>query len=209
MISDKDFAFSIENRYIDRIEVVATTIDCDRYIADYRDRERFIALCKECGNYGKNWSCPPYADSSIEDLSKFKSCYIIGQKIIIKEEMRSLSTQTDDLTTVISDILLPVRELTDPLLRDLESKIEGSRVFFAGSCALCKRGECSRIIGEKCRYPDKIRPSLESVGFDIGCTASQLIKSELKWATKDTLPEYYLLISAIFTRRLPSTRGFR
>lgn len=58
-------------------------------------------------------------------------------------------------------------------------------------------GGCTRREGLPCRYPDKVRPSLESMGFDIGKTAKELFGLELKWASYGMLPEYYVLVGAV------------
>lgn len=59
-----------------------------------------------------------------------------------------------------------------------------------------------------CRYPDRIRPSLESLGFDIGKTASELLGIELKWSEPGSsgLPEYFTLVSGFFSSR-PANDG--
>jgi predicted metal-binding protein len=98
-------------------------------------------------------------------------------------------------------ILGEVRRNLDDRLLALEQQYPDSRAFFAGSCRLCKREECTRIIGEPCLYPNKIRPSLESFGFDISKISLQLLNTELKWGTKERLPEYYHLVSGLFTSR--------
>ena len=53
---------------------------------------------------------------------------------------------------------------------------------------------------EPCRHPEQMRHSLESVGFDISKTASQLLGMELKWATGIELPEYLVLVTALFVK---------
>lgn len=58
-------------------------------------------------------------------------------------------------------------------------------------------GGCTRREGLPCRHPDKVRPSLESMGFDIGKTAKELFGLELKWASYGMLPEYYVLVGAV------------
>lgn len=95
-------------------------------------------------------------------------------------------------------IIVETRSHLDKQLLALESKYPDSKAFFAGFCTLCTQ-ECARIIGEPCRYPTKIRHSLESFGFDIGKTASQLLNIDLKWSNDGRLPEYFTLVSGFFT----------
>ena len=87
------------------------------------------------------------------------------------------------------------RKRTDELLLEMEKTYKG-RAFFPGSCLLCPT--CTRTEGKPCLYPERVRPSLEACGFDIGKTASELLHIELKWGDKDRMPEYLLLVSGIF-----------
>lgn len=105
------------------------------------------------------------------------------------------------------------RVVMDRELLEKEAQLHG-RAFFAGTCLLCGRGAgqgtkrgakqgaesgggCTRREGLPCRHPDKVRPSLESMGFDIGKTAKELFGLELKWASDGMLPEYYVLVGAV------------
>lgn len=109
------------------------------------------------------------------------------------------------------------RVVMDRELLEKEAQLHG-RAFFAGTCLLCGRGAgqgtkrgakrgakqgaesgggCTRREGLPCRHPDKVRPSLESMGFDIGKTAKELFGLELKWASYGMLPEYYVLVGAV------------
>lgn len=74
------------------------------------------------------------------------------------------------------------------------------------TCA--RKGHAPGSEGRPCRYPDRIRPSLESLGFDIGKTASELLGIELKWSEPGSsgLPEYFTLVSGFFSSR-PANDG--
>ena len=98
-------------------------------------------------------------------------------------------------------ILEEVRRGLDDKLLNLKQQYSNSLVFFAGTCHLCKPDECTRISGKPCLYPDKVRPSLEAFGFDISKTSLQLLHTELKWGSKERLPEYFVLVSGLFTNQ--------
>lgn len=87
------------------------------------------------------------------------------------------------------------RKRTDDLLLELE-KTHNGRAFFPGSCLLCS--SCTRAEGKPCLYPERVRPSLEACGFDIGKTSSELLNIELKWGEHGKMPEYLTLVSGIF-----------
>ena len=92
------------------------------------------------------------------------------------------------------------RKIIDPQLLTLEHEYPDSRAFYAGTCHLCPLNSCTRINGFPCLHPQEIRPSLESVGFDIGKTVSELLHIELQWSNDARLPEYLTLVSGLFTK---------
>ena len=71
----------------------------------------------------------------------------------------------------------------------------------AMSCPYCNNEPCARIEGKSCRHPDKVRPSLEAFGFDVGKTAKDLLGVELKWSQDGLIPEYLTLVYGIFYQK--------
>jgi predicted metal-binding protein len=59
--------------------------------------------------------------------------------------------------------------------------------------------KCTRIKGKPCISPDKVRPSLESFGFDVSKTSLQLLNVEMKWSLEGVLPPYFVLVSGFLT----------
>ena len=100
-----------------------------------------------------------------------------------------------DVISFGKEMMETERKRTDELLLEMEKTYKG-RAFFPGSCLLCPT--CTRTEGKPCLYPERVRPSLEACGFDIGKTASELLHIELKWGDKNRMPEYLLLVSGIF-----------
>ena len=152
---------------------VTATIPLEDYVRDYRDKERFMGYCKQCGQYGKRWSCPPYDFDVDTYIAGYQQVMILGTKTI---------------------------KLMDECHRQLEKEYPGSLSFTGAKCFLCTPEPCARLKNEPCRHPEQMRHSLESVGFDISKTASQLLGMELKWATGIELPEYLVLVTALFVK---------
>ena len=105
-------------------------------------------------------------------------------------------------------MLARVRAAVDPQLLAIERKHPGSRAFFAGTCFACPEGTCTRHKGIPCRHPDRVRPSLEAFGFDIGAISSELLHNELKWSRDGQFPEYFTLVSALFCAESGDTGTF-
>ena len=179
------------------------------YIERYRDPGKFIEFCKECDRYNACWACPPYNFDSESYITPYTNAFILGTKITPDEKLRSRydfnehsnkkqvsNKQSKEITRLL---ITDVRKLLDGALLSLEQQYPDSRALFAGTCHLCPTGTCTRITEKPCIYPEKIRPSLEALGFDIGKTASELLGIELKWSSNGELPEYFVLVSGFFT----------
>ena len=177
--------------------VVLSTTD---YIAQYRNAEHFIAFCRACNRYNHCWSCPPFTFDPEEYLSGYRSVLIVGTKITPDDSSRSCQ-DSERCRQMGREMLARERTRLDAHLLELEQRYPNSRAFYAGTCVLCPEETCTRRTGLPCRHPDRIRPSLEALGFDIGRTASELLHIELKWSDKGLLPEYFTLVSGLFSNQ--------
>ncbi len=174
-------------------------INIEDYIANYRDAEKFITYCKECGRYNTCWACPPFSFDKEEYISSHKIAYIIGTKIVINADVIKENTGWKLCTKVSYSMIEEVRLELDNKLLELETTFPGSKAFFAGTCHICPAEKCTRIKRKPCIAPDKIRPSLESFGFDISKTSAELLNIEMKWSLNGVLPEYFTLVSGFFS----------
>lgn len=171
------------------------------YITNYRDADKFIVYCKQCNRYGNCWACPPYEFDTTDYMLKYNRAYIIGTKISLSDDIRTTCKNAEDSKLTGAKVIAEVRKVLDKQLLYIESNVEDSKAFFAGTCHICEPEDCTRIQNEPCRYPDKIRHSLESFGFDIGKTTEELLGIELKWSNNGSLPEYLTLVSGLFTNQ--------
>jgi predicted metal-binding protein len=181
------------------LENIAAAIGVGEYIRDYRDADRFIKYCEACSSYNACWACPPFDFDVAEVLQRYRNAHIIGTKITLDKAIIDECVGSEQYTEVSYKVIKEVRVGLDDKLLALERRHSGSRAFLAGTCHLCKKGACTRISGKPCLRPDRIRPSLESFGFDISKTASQLLNTELIWGGEGRLPEYFLLVSGLLT----------
>ena len=176
-----------------------TKIETGEYIQHYRNTEKFIVFCKQCKQYNSCWACPPYDFDMDEYISSYNLVYIIGTKISLDNDFRKERTGVQSCKDAAYQIIKEVRSNLDIKLLHLEKRYRNSKVFFAGTCHRCPENECTRKSGNQCIYPDDIRYSLESFGFDIGKTTSELLHIDLKWSENGYLPEYFTLVSGLFT----------
>lgn len=177
---------------------ISECIETAAYISSYCNPTKFIEFCKCCDKYNSCWACPPYSYNPIERISAYKYTYIIGTKVTFNEQFIKDSTDSAKNREIIDKVMTDVRAVIDPQLMQLETSTPHSLALFAGTCHLCPQG-CTRPKSIPCRYPEKIRPSLEAYGFDISKTTESLLNIPLKWSKQGELPTYLILVSGFMS----------
>ena len=149
------FESTLEKYHFDEIkEFSANIIRIDKAVRDMCARN-------SCGQYGKNYMCPPL----IQDISEWKKeisffeCSVMVTKIYPRKSSFDLKAMIEGMTD-FNNRLHKVKE-------SLSEKTGGKKVLVlgAGSCSLCKK--CASIENEPCRFPEKAFPSVEACGIDV------------------------------------------
>ena len=172
------------------------TIAADEFIARYRDVERFDAFCRKCPGYGKSWGCPPFDFDPCNVSDGFKTVLLIGTTIEFDEQTRAACTTAEQSAAIGREAMDEVWKTLLPRMYEMERKEPGSRCF-TFRCVLCPEG-CTRPEGKPCRHPEKLRQSLEAVGFDIVAMTRDLLGIELEWSTDGSLSKHITLVTALF-----------
>lgn len=94
--------------------------------------------------------------------------------------------------------MMKERSVLDELLLSAEESTKNSRALYAGSCTLCK--SCTKTNGEKCRYPQKMRYSIEALGGNVALLTEELLGVPLKWSKDGKLPEYFTLVCGLLCK---------
>ena len=181
-----DIEFAIASYVDDMSQELYEAISDGR--ADY-----FIKLCQQCGNYGRRYGCPPFDEEPLTAIEGYDTVRILGVKITPTDMSLPLEAANDLMKPVIS-------ELNEELL-ETEKLLSGMCYGFVGTCPYCGGAAWARIDGKPCKHPDKVRPSLEAIGFDISKTAKDLLGLEIKWSQDGVIPEYLTLVCGIFYKK--------
>lgn len=125
-----------------------------------------IELCKlnSCGNYGKNYTCPPLVGKSedlIAEAKTYEYCYVF-QKIYSIED----SFDIEGMNTAHMNF----RELTLAVYNALEKIGRDYKILSAGGCSQC--AECGAITNTPCRFPKTAFASLEAYCINVSKLAS-------------------------------------
>ena len=174
------------------------SIAVDDYIDGYVDVEGFLKYCRECPNYETSWACPPFDFDPLEFWKGFERLDLYGEEIIFDDEYAGKKFNQEELSRIIGDSIKRVKEKLTGELYELERQNPGSVSLSAGSCELC--GGCTR--GESagcapCRFPEKMRHSIEALGGNVGLTISKLMGIELEWIEEGVLPGRFVLVCGL------------
>jgi predicted metal-binding protein len=179
------------------VSLKTNVIGMRELIARFRFPEKIMEFCKACPIYGRNWSCPPFSFDVDELLGRYNCAYLFGIKMTHGDAART-SINTGGAALKYSVWLMDnvnLKMLSS--LHDLERKYPGSRGASGGSCKICRT--CARTEERPCRFPGKMRNSIESLGFDVMKISEELLGLKLLWM-RDALPQYQVLINALFTK---------
>lgn len=69
-----------------RIEEYKARIPVVEYIENFVDVDKFEDYCRECKNWEKVWSCPPFKFDPIDYWTQFDRLFVLGYKIFLETE---------------------------------------------------------------------------------------------------------------------------
>ena len=122
----------------------------------------FRALCESnaCGNFGRNWMCPPDAGDIHELMAELRT-YTYA---LVYQTVTELEDSYD------FEGMLDAGVSHNALMARLRNQLKGeglSRVLHlgAGGCRMCP--VCAKRTGEPCRKPDLAVASLETYGINV------------------------------------------
>ncbi|WP_066496335.1 DUF2284 domain-containing protein [Abyssisolibacter fermentans] len=158
----------------------------------YHEPEKIFGFCKRCPNYNKIWSCPPHKFETSDYIDSYNYCSVVRVKIHIKEESRA-NKEAKKLSRKISD---NIRLYFDKSLIDIERNFKDTKALYAGSCLLCNN--CTRTNNSPCIKQDKMRYSLEALGFQVSGIC-EMFNDKILWSS-DKLPEYLMFVGAVLSK---------
>ncbi|MBP5210444.1 MAG: hypothetical protein J6Z27_01220 [Bacteroidales bacterium] len=172
-----------------------TEVSLERFIPECLDIPRFFALCEQCPNFGKRWSCPPYGFEVKKIWDSHTSILLYADKVSVPEELRSNRYSQDEINRISKELLKPVKDRMTAFLLKTEAETPGSIALSAGSCDIC--GVCSKKKGTPCLHPERMRYSIEALGGNVERALDLYFGEKIIWAEDGCLPEYYILLGGL------------
>lgn len=174
------------------------TISLLEYQERYQHIERFLECCRRCHNFGQQWVCPPFDFEVNQFLAPYTTVDVIGYQLIVEPKIAQREyADVEERYQIVSDMMDWARAITDPEMLQMEQEHPGGYACYPGSCKLCGKGDCTRLVGKPCIHPDKARHSLENFGFDLSATASDLLGVPMLWSQGNRVAPYYLLVAGL------------
>ena len=177
-----------------RLEPFVRELPLADFRARYQDRARFLPYCRACPNYQTVWSCPPFSFDVDEYLAPFRRVRVVCMKIHLASALIEAADTPEKVKDTGWRIVVYVKKRIEARLRAEEQKTPGSRALSSGGCNLC--ANCTRTAGAPCRAPERMRYSLDALGFDLSAITEDLFGIRILWC-RDRLPAYFTLIHAL------------
>ncbi|MHA1642197.1 MAG: DUF2284 domain-containing protein [Promethearchaeota archaeon] len=147
----------------------------------------------KCPNYGHSWACPPEAPFMRDKLQHYDKFYLIYHEFDLKDHVDKIKREKPNWTEekIISYFYRKeiMRDLMEEeifkFINNIESNNDNVFILWDGHCRLCEKEgkKCTYDEGQPCRYPDKIRYSMEAVGINVIETVRKL-SFKIEWPPK-------------------------
>jgi len=127
-----------------------------------------VDACRQnyCGNYGRNWMCPPSVGEPSALIEKARK-YARG---MLLQTVSALEDSFDfEGMAAARERHIALTERVAGLVAD--AGVSDMLVLGAGGCAICER--CTKIDDEPCRFPERARASMEAYGVYVAATAER------------------------------------
>ena len=131
-------------------------VDAVETDASFRD----MCAANACGNYGRNWMCPPDAGEIHELIARLRtySFMLVYQTVTELEDSYDFEGMMD-AGVAHNKLMIKLRD------RINAEGFPRALHLGAGGCRMCE--VCGKRTGEPCRHPDLAVASLETYGINV------------------------------------------
>jgi predicted metal-binding protein len=161
-----------------------------------------LSNCEPCGVYNKCWSCPglnqgfpAYNDDNFSNVLLYS--FWVDLEPVDESDTRPSYARVQAAYAVVAPLALQYGNY-------LEQQF-GGKLMIDGRCASCKVCTAALDPPLDCAYPDKLRSSLEALGFDVIRVSNNILKHPLKWhvdrglGRSKMIPAYVTVVHGLLT----------
>ncbi len=144
----------------------AVIVDADDLVFTY-DFRKYCEM-NNCGNYGKNYGCPPDCGTP-EEMEKKARRY---RKALVLQTIQPVKDITDGQET--GPLKKKHNEVVRAFMDQLAALGIGGMPIMAGPCSACKT--CAKTEGQPCRFPERMASCLSAYGINVAklCETCQI-----------------------------------
>ena len=157
----------------------------------------------KCPSYEHSWACPPEAPYLEEEVSKYQKFFLIYVKFNLNVYIQKVKANHPKRSEIaIRNAFFMKNLLRDKLEQEIINFVEENQslyktrlILWDGFCRICynkKEKGCTYDSGDPCRYPSKIRYSMEAIGIDVTKTVKNL-HFDLEWPPNDFIYRFGLV----------------
>ena len=169
-------------------------------VADFLERfvdvEKFLGYCKECGNYNKHCSCPPYDFDPVELWKEYAEMKVVGMKILFDPDFVGTALDHDEWIALNTELIGKEIRNFYHHLKEEEKEVGNRYLLNPGRCCVCGDDQCDRTKAP-CAHPDRLRYSIEALGGDVPAVTKEVLDWELKWIEEGKVPEYFIFVGGM------------
>jgi predicted metal-binding protein len=159
MISEKDLVkTSIESGAFKASVITTDNIPFDINLRSYCE-------ANICGNYGRNYACPPNVGDGEELIEKAKSY----KKALVFQTVTRIKDSFD--FDGMKEAAMRHSKVADDINKAIGMELKDYLQLTAGECTVCE--VCALTEDKPCRYPDKAISSLEAYCMNVSTLAER------------------------------------
>ncbi len=158
-------------------------------VSEFDQSNSYKMSCEACDKYGKNLACPPFSPSFSDYTENAETARVICLRLpqeyfihlVSEERYRTCFRKARSL---LVDILLDQRK-------------KGHTIAGSGPCLVCEKCVVERK-SRRCRKPDKMIYSLESLGTNLITLVKRCFDIELEWSSDEQYADFVCAVGAVF-----------
>jgi len=167
------------------IKISLKDIVFDPKVQTYCNNPKF-----RCPNYSHSWACPPEVPYMKNEISQFDRFFLIYYKFNLKIYIKEIKLKNPQKS---EDSIRKSFYRKDFIRDNLEKEIwnfldtykgfyDDKLILWDGYCRVCYKEskKCTYDQNKPCRYPYKVRYSMEAVGIDVDKTVKN-INITIEW----------------------------
>ncbi len=169
-------------------QITKDSIVFDPSVQTYCVNEKF-----RCPNYRRSWACPPVAPYLEKEIMSYEKFYLVYKKEFLPKDAEMKRQKYSSLRNW-EKMREGLKQEIINLAEELKVNNKTIKILWEGHCQICeKEGKsCTYPENIPCRYPNKLRYSMEAVGINVTATGKNL-ELDLEWPPKNYVIRFGLI----------------